>query len=520
MTTDTHPTIGAGGFAEEAAQFGGPDAIFDHGHGRRQQVVIERQYGVDAYLAILARDRARLADRVARLDLPPFAFEQSAGPRVEPVINAAALLPEVVCRVPWERRYGDGQPVGVSPVRPRRSWRRLFGRRFRGLLGMSTSTTDLAALLGTYESVAVWGQPSRRLQKALGMIPARRQVRFGPDGVLPGLRVPMHPVSAVAGRATVFVVSDDRDARPDSPAYGLAVGLGADRLLVVGEAEPSSIPASVRLPAVAELPEPKSWPRISVVTVSFQQARYLEACLRSVLDQNYPDLEYIVIDGGSTDGSREILERYRTRISTLVIEPDRGQSDALNKGLSRATGDVLTWVCSDDCLEPGSLFTVARAFAATGADIVAGGCRLLDERGHSDGIHHSGFVTGLTQPLSFGDLASFEGAWHKGLYFYQPEVFFTRDIWERAGRHVREDLFYVMDYELFLRFALAGARLHAVRHVLGCSRRHTAQKTRHDVPMYLPSVTRVLQDFAADFGALVDVQRRSTAACSDPPAET
>ena len=97
------------------------------------------------------------------------------------------------------------------------------------------------------------------------------------------------------------------------------------------------------------------WPKISVVTVSFNQAQYLEASIRSVLDQNYPNLEYIIVDGGSTDGSVEIIERYRYRCDTVIIEPDRGQSDALNKGFACATGEIMNWLCSDDLLEPGSL---------------------------------------------------------------------------------------------------------------------------------------------------------------------
>jgi glycosyltransferase involved in cell wall biosynthesis len=236
-------------------------------------------------------------------------------------------------------------------------------------------------------------------------------------------------------------------------------------------------------------------PRISVVTVSFNQCNFLRECLDSVLGQNYPNLEFIVIDGGSTDGSREILESYRHRLSHLVIEPDRGQSHALNKGFQLATGDVVTWLCSDDRLEQGALETVAQVRSMRACDIVAGGCRVIDAAGQTRLIHYSGFLRGCLSPLSFGDLASFTSTWQKGLYFYQPELFFTRDLWNRAGSHVKEHLHYAMDYELFLRFALSGARLFAVDQILACSRQHEDQKTRHDVPMYLPTVKRILSDF-------------------------
>jgi glycosyltransferase involved in cell wall biosynthesis len=109
-----------------------------------------------------------------------------------------------------------------------------------------------------------------------------------------------------------------------------------------------SAPTTGATPATAELP------RISLVTPSFNQAEFLEATLRSVLDQGYPNLEYIVVDGGSTDGSTAILERYADRLAWWVSEPDRGHGHALNKGFARATGEILGWINSDDLLLPGA----------------------------------------------------------------------------------------------------------------------------------------------------------------------
>src|SRR5918993_3663819 len=97
------------------------------------------------------------------------------------------------------------------------------------------------------------------------------------------------------------------------------------------------------------------WPKISVVTPSFNQGQYIEATIRSVLEQEYPNLEYIIIDGGSTDGSVEIIEKYSEYLTYWVSEPDEGQTNALIKGFDRADGDILCWLCSDDLFESTTL---------------------------------------------------------------------------------------------------------------------------------------------------------------------
>jgi glycosyltransferase involved in cell wall biosynthesis len=226
-------------------------------------------------------------------------------------------------------------------------------------------------------------------------------------------------------------------------------------------------------------------PKISVVTVSFNQSAYLEAALKSVLDQGYPNLEYIVVDGGSTEGSVDIIKRYRDRLSAVLIEPDQGQSDALNKGFALATGDIMTWVCSDDMLEPRSLERIADAYIKHGPDLIVGGCVRIGETRDEELLrHHTSLLVGITTVLEPFDVLKFTRSWERGNYFFQPEVFFSRRIWEAAGGYVKKHLFYAMDYDLWLRMALAGASVHHVPFAIACSRVHAGQKTRSDRRWY------------------------------------
>lgn len=122
--------------------------------------------------------------------------------------------------------------------------------------------------------------------------------------------------------------------------------------------------------------------RVTIVTPSYNQAEFLEETIRSVLDQDHPDLEYIVVDGGSTDGSVEIVERYADRIAWWVSEPDSGQTEALNKGFARATGDYVGWINSDDTLLPGAVSAAVAALEARpDAALVFGDALVVDERG-------------------------------------------------------------------------------------------------------------------------------------------
>ena len=237
--------------------------------------------------------------------------------------------------------------------------------------------------------------------------------------------------------------------------------------------------------------EAAMWPKISVVTVSYNQAEFLERCLTSVLDQGYPNLEYIVIDAVSKDGSQDILRRYEPRLDKLVIEKDKGQSDGLNKGFNLATGEILTWINSDDALAPGALKRAAVAFAMSGADVVTGGCERIDEHDAVMKRHHPALPMLQKMPLGLAHQYVWQSSWEQGDYFFQPEVLFTAEIWRRSGGCLKLHLYWAMDWELWIRMALAGASVFHVPVTLGQSREHANQKTTVE-ELYLYQLKNIL----------------------------
>ncbi|NET53951.1 MAG: glycosyltransferase, partial [Merismopedia sp. SIO2A8] len=219
-----------------------------------------------------------------------------------------------------------------------------------------------------------------------------------------------------------------------------------------------------------------------------------EETIRSVLMQGYPNLEYIVLDGCSTDNTSSILNRYRDEITHCVIEPDRGQSDALNKGFKLATGEILAWLNSDDCYLPETLYRVAIAFDLYKADMLAGGCQLRE--GFSRTIfrtHHTALPLGEVVPLPLDRLLDLDHCWQKGEFFYQPEVFWTRELWQRTGGKVDDKLFYSMDYELWVRMAYHNAQAIHIPDSITLFRLHEKQKTYGDEIPFLPELRSVCE---------------------------
>lgn len=197
-------------------------------------------------------------------------------------------------------------------------------------------------------------------------------------------------------------------------------------------------------------------PKLSVITPSFNQGGYLERTITSVLDQGYPDLEYVVVDGGSTDESVEIIRRYEDRLAWWVSEPDEGQTDAINKGIERTSGDIVAYINSDDYFLPGSFERALEVFGRRpDAGYVAGAVLDIDDDGHLTEM-------GVWRP----EPPSRYERWPRGRHwwliapFYLPQssVFWRRELFERRGLFAR-DLDYVFDGEFMCRLALSGEKL-------------------------------------------------------------
>ncbi|MBE9179728.1 glycosyltransferase [Oculatella sp. LEGE 06141] len=206
------------------------------------------------------------------------------------------------------------------------------------------------------------------------------------------------------------------------------------------------------------------YPKISIITPSYNQAQFLEATLQSVLDQNYPNLEYIVIDGGSTDGSVDIIQRYADRLHYWVSEPDRGQTEALEKGFQKATGDILGWLCSDDLLEPWTLKDIADLFSnQPSMQVVYGDTTWIDTDGQT------------IKPRK-------ELPFNRFIFLYehnfipQPSTFWRRSLYEKVGG-LNDEFDVAMDADLWLRFS-EYAQIHHIRKSWSKMRIYPAQKTQ------------------------------------------
>lgn len=199
-------------------------------------------------------------------------------------------------------------------------------------------------------------------------------------------------------------------------------------------------------------------PKISIVTISLNQAQFLEGCMRSVEAQDYENIEHIIVDPGSTDGSREIIQQHGTTIHRAILEPDRGPADGLNKGFSVATGDIYGFINADDLLLPGALNFVGRYFNAyRDIDVLSGAIRIIDQHGKSSIRRRT------ADPF---DLARYAAG---VCTICQQATFFRSTAFRKVGGF-RADNRATWDGELLVDMALSGCKFSTVDKVLGAFR--------------------------------------------------
>jgi glycosyltransferase involved in cell wall biosynthesis len=236
-----------------------------------------------------------------------------------------------------------------------------------------------------------------------------------------------------------------------------------------------------------------SLPKISVVTSNYNYGHFLEETIRSVLLQGYPNLEYIIIDGGSTDNSVEIIKKYEKFINYWVSEPDRGQTDALNKGYQKCTGNIFAWLNSDDIYTPTTLWEVAKLYQQ-GYEMIAGSCKNLFIDRSAEEIIQS-------HQYSFSRYLRFWSYPPTG-FLPQPSVFITKQITDRCFP-LDEELYCAMDHQFFLRALTQKPKIICINQVWSVLKYHGSNKTGSEYPVF-DEICRV---------SLKESQRLSKIAC-------
>jgi glycosyltransferase involved in cell wall biosynthesis len=213
-------------------------------------------------------------------------------------------------------------------------------------------------------------------------------------------------------------------------------------------------------PSAATLVADASWPRIALITPVFNSGKYIEATIRSVLGQEYPNLDYYIVDAGSTDGTLDVIRKYEGQISGWMSEPDRGMYDALNKGFARTSGEVMGWISATDMLHSGALRLVGSIFRdIKEADWITGRPTLFSE---------DGMTVSVGEVPHWSRMRFLMGA---NRYIQQESTFWRRRLWEKAGGRTDDSQRYASDFELWVRF-FRHARLYPVDAIIGGFRVH------------------------------------------------
>ena len=228
-------------------------------------------------------------------------------------------------------------------------------------------------------------------------------------------------------------------------------------------------------------------PKISVITPSYNQGQFIEETILSIINQNYSNLEYIIIDGGSTDNSVEIIKKYEKQLTYWVSEKDQGQSEAINKGFKKATGDIVCWINSDDILMPNALNNVANFFTSNDdVDFLNGYLLIIDK--YSKVI--SNFFI-LKQKIWY--------ARHGIYYIAQQSMFWKRSLFDRIG-FLREDFHAMMDMEFLIRIFQSNCRIGHLDKILGAIRKHEKTKTALNGAIWSRDALELRKLYGNDYG--------------------
>lgn len=244
------------------------------------------------------------------------------------------------------------------------------------------------------------------------------------------------------------------------------------------------------LPLPAKMPDGSPWPKISIVTPSYNQAQYLEETIRSVLLQNYPNLEYIIIDGGSTDGSVEIIKKYEPWLTYWVSEPDRGQTYAINKGIKHCNSEIFAFINSDDFYYPDTFQEIAQLYHLHGRKPTTWICGRINQ------VNEQGSILAMRQNRYGTDpLDWYLHRWReKGTSIIQPASFWSFAIFDQVGLF-DENFSYSFDYEFFVRLFSLGIKYIDSPGIFTAFRIHSHSKTKSSSTFFVEEDYQIAEKY-------------------------